>query len=103
VIVEYIRYRLSAHDGDALVAAYGRAAEHLAASPHALGWELSRCVEEAKVFVLRIEWDSADGHMIGFRKGAQFPPFLAEIRPFVGEIEEMRHYEVTPVTARKAA
>ena len=35
-------------------------------------------------FILRIEWTSADGHMQGFRKSPQFPPFLAAIRPFIG-------------------
>ncbi len=97
MIVEYIRYSLSQHQPEELVAAYGRAQVHLDASPNALAWELSTCTEEANQMILRIEWDSAEGHMQGFRKGPHFPPFLAEIRPFVGEIAEMRHYDVTSV------
>ena len=99
MIVEYIRYALTAHTGDDLVAGYRAAGEQLAAAPEALGWELARCVDDPSQFILRIEWESADAHMQGFRKGAHFPPFLAAIRPFIGEIAEMRHYELTGVAS----
>jgi heme-degrading monooxygenase HmoA len=99
MIVEYIRYALEEHGGDALVAAYGRAQQQLDASPNALAWELARCADDPSAYVLRIEWDSAEGHMDGFRKGPHFPGFLSEIRPFIGEIVEMRHYEPTPVAS----
>jgi quinol monooxygenase YgiN len=97
MIVEYIRYVLTEHSGDDLVSAYTRAEEELRAAPNALAWELSRCSDDPASFILRIEWDSAEGHMQGFRRGPNFPPFLAAIRPFIGEIAEMRHYELTPV------
>ncbi len=100
MIVEYIRYALTAHAGPELEAAYARAEASLAASPHALAWELARCADDPGAYVLRIEWDSAEGHMQGFRRGPHFPPFLQAIRPFVGEITEMRHYDVTPVASR---
>jgi heme-degrading monooxygenase HmoA len=99
MIVEYIRYALTDHDGDQLVAAYRQAQEQLRASPNALAWELTRCADDPSSYILRIEWDSADGHMNGFRKGPEFPGFLAAIRPFIGEIAEMRHYEPTPVAS----
>ncbi len=99
MIVEYIRYALKEHDGDALVAAYTEAERSLRASPNALSWDLSRCVDEPSSFILRIEWDSAEGHMQGFRRSEHFPGFFAAIRPFVGEIAEMRHYERTAVAS----
>ena len=102
MVVEYIRYALKAHTGAELEEAYARAQASLAASPHALAWELARSGDDPAAYVLRIEWDSAEGHMAGFRRGPDFPPFLREIRPFVGEIAEMRHYDVTAVTQRKA-
>jgi hypothetical protein len=40
------------------------------------------------------EWDSADGHLRGFRGSPQFAGFFAAVRPYVDRIEEMRHYEV---------
>ncbi|MFI5934559.1 putative quinol monooxygenase [Actinoplanes sp. NPDC051494] len=99
MIVEYIRYRTSGTDGDNLIEAYEKAAEPLLASGHCLSYEVSRCVEEPAVLVVRIEWDSAQGHLEGFRKGPEFPAFFALVRPFVQAIEEMRHYEVQTVRA----
>jgi quinol monooxygenase YgiN len=99
MVVEYIRYALSEHSGDELVAAYARAGEYLRASPNALRWELARCSDDPSSFILRIEWDSIAGHMQGFRIGPHFPGFLGAIRPFIGEIAEMRHYEPTGVAS----
>ncbi|MCV9962152.1 antibiotic biosynthesis monooxygenase [Pararhizobium sp. BT-229] len=97
MIVEYIRYEMKTHSAEALVAAYGQAAEHLRAAPECLAFDLAHCVEEPNSLILRIHWTSIEAHMQGFRKGPNFPPFLAAIRPFVGEIAEMRHYEETDV------
>jgi heme-degrading monooxygenase HmoA len=99
MVVEYIRYALTAHSGEELIEGYRRAQRQLEAAPEARAWELARCTDDPTQFILRIEWKSADGHLQGFRKGAQFPPFLAAIRPFIGEIAEMRHYQPTDVAS----
>ena len=101
MIVEYIRYEVS--DAEALVRAYEAARASLDASPHCLAYELSRCSEDPKSFILRIEWDSSDGHLQGFRKSHEFGAFLTAVRPFLDQIREMRHYEVTSVSRRKVA
>lgn len=98
MIVEYIRYKVAEGQAETLVSAYTTAAESLRASTHCLGYELTQCTEAADTFVLRILWDSSDGHLQGFRKSAEFGPFLRAIRPFIENIEEMRHYEQTPVS-----
>jgi quinol monooxygenase YgiN len=97
MIVEYIRYSLPDSQCADFEAGYGVAQESLRASPHCLGFELTRCHDEPTRYTLRIQWDSAEGHMQGFRKSPQFPPFLKAIGPFVPHIEEMRHYDVTAV------
>lgn len=97
MIVEYIRYKLPPATCPAFEADYARAASSLSASPFCLGYELSRCMDEAGIYVLRIRWTSAEDHMQGFRHSEHFPPFLASIRPYVPQIEEMRHYELTAV------
>jgi quinol monooxygenase YgiN len=100
MIVEYIRYEIS--DADAFLHGYDVARAALDASAHCLAYELSRCTEEPKSFILRIEWDSTDGHLQGFRKSAEFGAFFAAVRPFLNDVREMRHYAVTPVAARRA-
>ena len=103
MIVEYVRYQIAAERRDAFEAAYGQAQASLQASPHCLSWELSRCSEDPGQYALRIEWDSSEGHMQGFRRGPHFGAFLAAIRPYIGDIQEMRHYELTAVHGRKQA
>jgi quinol monooxygenase YgiN len=97
MIVEYIRYDLVAHEPEQLVNAYQSAAESLRAAAECLAFELTRCEEAPRSFILRIEWQSTAAHLQGFRKGPNFGPFLAAIKPFIGEIAEMRHYAPTPV------
>ncbi|GHF06471.1 hypothetical protein GCM10017786_45050 [Amycolatopsis deserti] len=92
MIVEYIRYRVPGR-GARLTEAYRRAAVHLAAAPECHDFEMTRCVDEPECYVVRLTWTSAEAHLSGFRTGPHFPPFLAEVREFVGDIEEMRHYE----------
>ncbi len=95
MVIEYIRYAIE-NEGrrGAFVSAYEAAAEALDASDHCLAYELARGVEDPTHYVLRIEWDSLEGHEHGFRRSAEFGRFLAEVRPLVGDIIEMAHYEV---------
>jgi quinol monooxygenase YgiN len=95
MIVEYIRYNIDPSRAKDFVTAYETASRSLRDSPHCLGYELSQCTEARESFVLRILWDSEEGHIQGFRTSAQFRPFLAAVQPFVKEIQEMRHYELT--------
>jgi quinol monooxygenase YgiN len=102
MIPEYIRYELKTHSADSLIAAYRAAGEHLQAAPECLSYELSQCTNAQSTFILRIVWRSARDHMEGFRKGPHFSPFLELIRPFIGEIAEMRHYQPTAVTWQRS-
>ncbi|MCB9610735.1 MAG: antibiotic biosynthesis monooxygenase [Polyangiaceae bacterium] len=99
MIVEYVRYRIPT-DPAAFLAAYQAAASSLAASPDCLGWDLRRCSEDGACFILRIEWHSISAHLEGFRKSPAFGAFLAHVRPYIEQIEEMRHYEATDVSSR---
>ena len=97
MIVEYIRYSIPEARRADFERAYGEAAAVLDDSGHCLSYEVSHGVEEPANYVVRIEWDSIEGHEQGFRKSPDFSSFLASVRPFFGDIEEMRHYEATPV------
>jgi heme-degrading monooxygenase HmoA len=109
MIVEYIRYKLNKHATESyedtftsFEAAYRAASSSLDASPHCFGYELTRCLEEQDRYILRIEWDSVDGHLMGFRRAPEFASFLAAIKPYIDQIEEMQHYVLTSVVATKS-
>jgi quinol monooxygenase YgiN len=94
MIVEYIRYRIPEDQGQSFEGAYGSAGDSLAASPHCESYEIARCMEDLTAYTVRIEWDSAEGHMRGFRGSPEFRAFFAAVQPYVDKIEEMRHYDV---------
>jgi quinol monooxygenase YgiN len=102
MIVEYIRYKIDPSRADEFKAAYTRAGELLDASPHCLRWEAARCVDDPHNHIVRIEWDSSEGHLQGFRQSADFKPFLEATGPFYNDIEEMTHYDVTSASSKSA-
>ena len=95
MVVEYIRYSIDDDRAEAFEQGYRSAAEALEASEHCERYEVTRCTEDPTQHVVRIEWDSEDGHLSGFRKSPEFRRFLEAVGPFVNDIEEMRHYHVT--------
>jgi quinol monooxygenase YgiN len=95
MVVEYIRYTIDDTRADAFDQGYQSAAEALEASEHCERYEVSRCSEDPTQHIVRIEWDSEEGHLSGFRQSPEFRSFFAAVRPFVNDIEEMRHYQVT--------
>jgi quinol monooxygenase YgiN len=101
VIVEYIRYKIDEPRRVDFEKAYQNASAALDASNHCHAYELTRCTEAAENYILRIEWDSEEGHMKGFRSSPEFKTFFTAIQPYVKDIEEMRHYQLTPVESRK--
>ncbi|MEE4422855.1 putative quinol monooxygenase [Streptomyces bugieae] len=97
---EYIRYTITdPARRTAFEQAYAAASEQLDAAPECLGYDLAHGVEEPEHYILRIEWTSVEDHLKGFRGGPHFPTFLAHVRPYIGDIEEMKHYESTSVTS----
>jgi quinol monooxygenase YgiN len=99
VIVEYIRYSIDEERREAFESAYERAQTPLLASRHCLRYELSQSVDDPGSYILRIEWDSAEGHLQGFRRSPEFREFFEAVRPYVDDIQEMRHYRVTSVAS----
>lgn len=102
MIVEYIRYRVSESELERFLAAYRDAAQELQASPHCLGYEVTRCAEQPSEHVVRILWDSAEGHLKGFRGSTIFASFLKKVQPFYSSIQEMRHYTLTDIAWLRA-
>jgi quinol monooxygenase YgiN len=95
MIVEYIRYTIEPSRAKDFLAAYDAAGKSMKDSSHCFGYELTQCTEAQESFILRILWDSEEGHLKGFRTSPQFKPFFAAVQPFVKDIQEMRHYEQT--------
>ena len=94
MIVEYLRYTVPVDRQSDFVRDYVAAREPLLRSPYARAFEICRCTEDPSRFILRIEWTSAEDHLKGFRGSPEFREFFTHVQPYVGLIDEMRHYEV---------
>ena len=100
MVVEYIRYTVAAEQAQAFESAYARAGNLLDQDEHCLAFEVARGIEEPEHFIVRIEWDSLDGHEHGFRASPHFHEFFSDVQPFFREIDEMKHYAVRGGSAR---
>jgi quinol monooxygenase YgiN len=94
MVVEYIRYNVPTARAAEFEEAYRQASGVLAADPHCLRYEVTQGVEEPEHFVVRLEWDSLEGHEQGFRSSPRFGEFFAAVKPFFPQIAEMKHYAV---------
>ena len=103
MIVEYTRYKIAAERQQKFAADYKQASESLKISKHCLAYELTQCTEDASQFILRLEWDSEEGHLKGFRTSPEFMTFFSHVRPYVNDIEEMRHYKLTGIGGKGGA
>jgi quinol monooxygenase YgiN len=101
VVIEIIRYEVPTARAQEFSDAYARAARVLDADEHCLAYEVVQGVEEPANWIVRIEWDSLEGHEQGFRKAPHFRVFFAEVRPFFSEIREMEHYDARLASARR--
>ena len=101
MIVEYTRYKIAEPRRAAFAKDYREAGKFLLASSHCLAYELTQCTEDSAYYMLRIEWDSEQGHLQGFRTSPEFKAFFALVKPYFQDIEEMRHYQLTPTAGRK--
>jgi heme-degrading monooxygenase HmoA len=53
-----------------------------------------RGVEEPDAFLLRIEWETLDAHMRGFREGPLMAEWRSHFFDYVDGAPKMTHYEV---------
>jgi quinol monooxygenase YgiN len=114
MVVEYLRYKIAPGGGAAFEAAYAEAAAVLAESPYCVDYELTRRTadqtgprpdpeDDVEHYMLRIRWTSSEDHLSGFRRSPAFGRFFAAIRPYLADLEEMRHYAETAVRGRGGA
>lgn len=93
-VIEIIRYDLPAGRVEEFLDAYAQSLPHLSADPHCLSVEVLRSIDAKTHRVLvRIGWDSVEGHEVAFTEGPHFERFITPLRPWLGYVVEMTHYE----------
>jgi quinol monooxygenase YgiN len=102
MIIEYIRYKIPGGETEKFLADYKLACVSLEESAVCLGYEITHCEEDREQFIVRIKWTSTADHLNVFRKSAEFKTFFQHIQPYLKQIEEMRHYQLTPLVWKRA-
>jgi quinol monooxygenase YgiN len=87
MVVEIIRYDIAPESAEQFIKAYKAAGTYLNSSTHCLSYEVIKGIEEPNHFIVRIEGDSLEGHMQGFRTGPDFKYFYALVKPFFKEVQ----------------
>lgn len=100
---EVIRYKIPADQASAFEEAYHKAEPILQDSRHCLGYRLLRGVEEPENWILLLFWDSVEGHEQGFRQEKGFRAFFGLVKPFLGQVQEMKHYNVNGLDWSRAS
>lgn len=93
MIIEILRYQVPSDQRNAFLEAYENALDLVRQSPHCQGAEWFEASNDPNRHLFVLRWDSAEGHLKGFRSSDLFPEFLALVRPFIPSMVEMEHYE----------
>jgi hypothetical protein len=64
-------------------------------------YEVSRSSGDPTQQVVRIKWDSDEGHLSGFRQSPEFRRFFEAVGPFVHDIQDMRRTTRSGFRARR--
>lgn len=99
--VEIIRYTISPDQQSNFEKAYDEAGKLLQASPYCLSYEVIHGEDDPSHYIVTINWTSKEDHLNGFRKSSGFAGFFQLVRPFFANIDEMKHYNLTPITWKK--
>ena len=79
--------------------AFAKAQRYIVESPNSLTHQLTRCIEHPSRYVLRIEWDSLEGHTVAFRGSAAFQEYRALLYPLYASPPEVVHYNIVRLDA----
>jgi len=58
---------------------------------------------KAENWILLLFWDSVEGHEQGFRQEKGFRAFFGLVKPFLGQVQEMKHYNVNGLDWSRAS
>lgn len=93
MILEVASFRIQSAQGREFEAAYREASKVIAAARGYIRHELRRSVEDAGHYLLFVEWQSIEDHMVGFRESPLFIEWRRLLGPFFSAPPEMEHYE----------
>ncbi|HEV2123339.1 MAG TPA: antibiotic biosynthesis monooxygenase [Chloroflexota bacterium] len=94
MIVELAIIRAKAGQADVMRQGLQAARTVIAQAEGHRGSVFHQGIEDPQRFVLRIEWDSVEAHMSGFRNGPLFPEWRSHFGQYIEGAPDVSHFEV---------
>lgn len=92
MVIEHAIFTITPGSEADFEAAIGLAQAQIAASNGFRGLILSRGIESPSTFLLLVEWDSIEDHVVGFRESERFIEWRRLISPYFSGAPEVAHY-----------
>ncbi|PCJ56397.1 MAG: hypothetical protein COA79_19045 [Planctomycetota bacterium] len=94
MIVEYLNYKVPVDEQTNFILDWTNSLEIVQSSIHCQSTEFEQAIEEPENFVIRIVWDSVEGHVNGFKKSESYEKafeFIKQYSKFINP--EIYHYK----------
>lgn len=92
MIVERAIFTLKPGTAEDFTAAYGQARKLIEASKGCRKAAMHRGIENPDSFILLVEWDTLEDHMVGFRESPAFTEWRALLGPYFANPPAVEHY-----------
>jgi heme-degrading monooxygenase HmoA len=92
VILERAIFAIKPGQADDFEKAFALAAPLIRGSKGCRKAEMRRGIESPDSFILLVEWDTLEDHMVGFRESAAFTEWRALLGPHFASAPAVEHY-----------
>ena len=73
-------------------ASFAQAQAIIASMPGYLGHDLRRCLENPSRYILLVQWNKLEDHIVGFRRSREYAKWKALLHHFYEPFPEVEHY-----------
>ncbi len=94
MILEVADLRIVPGQQTAFEAAVQRGIEVIAQARGFRSARVHKGIESADRYLLMIEWDTLEDHMVGFRQGVLFPQWRALVGPYFAQPPQVEHFSL---------
>ncbi len=100
MVLEHALIDIRPGTGTAFESALAEARQVIAASPGFVSLRLHRGVETEHRYLLLVEWETLEDHVVGFRESPAFTAWRTLIGPFFASPPDVVHFALPPATVQ---
>lgn len=93
MILEIASFKIKAGEAQAFETAFTQAAKVISSAKGYISHQMQRSVDAENHYVLLVQWQTRDDHMVGFRESPLFVEWRRLLGPSFASAPEVEHYE----------